>query len=101
MTKYLILFLFIPSFLFGQVKKEESQLKIRDEIQKTPKTELILVIENERIKLDSISAKKIDPIWIRKIEIVKKEEYKNIYGNWSSPLLIGLFYRWLNKHTIS
>jgi hypothetical protein len=74
LIKYIILFLFLPNLLIGQSKTSENALKIRDEIQPKSKPELILVIGNEKIQLDSISIKKIDSKWIKKIEIVKNRE---------------------------
>ena len=40
-----------------------------------------MIIDTINIRLDSISIKKIEPKWIKKIEVLKEQKDKDIYGN--------------------
>lgn len=52
----------------------------------TPKS--MLVVDTTSYPLDEITMAKIDPNWIEKIEILKNEDEKNIYGNRNGTILI-------------
>ena len=58
----------------------------------TQNSELIegyyLVIDEFTIRLDSVSNNSFSPKWIEKIEFVKDEKYKDIYGNTGGKIYI-------------
>jgi hypothetical protein len=75
----LILFFTITISSFGQVVSVDDSIGYRGYM-------LILGKENHRI--DTTMLDKIDPTWIKKIEVLKSEEEKNIYGNNNGIILI-------------
>jgi hypothetical protein len=98
MTKQLIiLFLFFSFVTFGQCDK----IVIRGEPSHTPFPEMFLVVDTINIKLDSISVKKIDPKWINKVEVIKEEKYKNIYGDKGGVIMLYAKRRYYKKIFIS
>lgn len=55
---------------------------------KSGKPTLILVFNNSQIDLDSITIKKIEPNWIRKIVVLKDKKYKTLHGDKNGTILI-------------
>jgi hypothetical protein len=49
--------------------------------------DIYIKIDTANIKLDTISIKLIDPKWIKKVVILKKEKYKKLFGD-SKPVLM-------------
>ncbi len=78
-TLILILFFSITISSFGQVVTVDDSIGYRGYM-------LILGKENHRI--DTTTLAKIDPAWIKKIEVLKSEEEKYIYGNNNALTLI-------------
>lgn len=64
------------------------QIVIKSETSYIAYPQVILKIDTIDIKLDSISAKKINPKWIKKIEIIRNEEFNFIYGNKDGVIFI-------------
>ena len=90
-----ILFILIPVNIYCQVDTINKNLtgKIIDitlteyELKGEPPT-VMLVFEDSQINLDSITIKKIDPNWIRKIKVLKEKHFKSIHGDMNGTILI-------------
>jgi hypothetical protein len=79
-TRLLILILFFPILIYGQKDSSDVRIAISGETGKSSRPKMILVIDTLEIRLDSISIKQIKPEWIKAIEVVKEEKYKNLFG---------------------
>lgn len=79
--RLLILIVFFPILIYGQKDSSDLRVVIHGEPTITSRPELIIVIDKLNIRLDSITVKRINPQWIKKIEVIKEQKYKTIYGN--------------------
>jgi hypothetical protein len=50
--------------------------------------DVMLVNKNSQINLDSITLRKIDPKWVRRIKVLKEKDYKSIHGDMNGTILI-------------
>jgi len=50
--------------------------------------DVMLVYNNSRINLDSITLRKIDPKWIRRFKVVKEKGSKSIHGDLNGTILL-------------
>ena len=76
---YSIFFLLLTTIIFGQGNNDDK--KSITNSQSIDKQIVILKINSNYIQLDSLSKNKINPKWLKRIEVVKSESYENIYGN--------------------
>jgi len=56
--------------------------------QKSGRPTVMLIFEDSQITLDSITIKKIDPNWIRKIKVLKEKHFKSIHADVNGTILI-------------
>jgi hypothetical protein len=63
------------------------QLKIRPSLI-GGRPDVMLVYQNSRINLDSITLKKIDPKWVRRLKILKKKDSQSIHGDVNGTILL-------------
>jgi hypothetical protein len=78
-----LLFAFIVTLAFGQnnlVKNNDSN--VENSLKR------LVVIDNDKYLIDSISFKSVNPKWIKKIEVLKEESEKYIFGNSTGSILI-------------
>ncbi|WP_289056033.1 hypothetical protein [Carboxylicivirga marina] len=75
----LILFITIPFFSFGQVDIKIDTVGYRG---------YMLVLEKKNHRVDTSMLEKLDPTWIKRVEILKSEDEKYIYGNNNGLTLI-------------
>jgi hypothetical protein len=75
----LILFFTITISSFGQVVSVNDSIGYRG---------YMLILGNENHRIDTTMLDKIDPTWIKKIEVLKSQEGKNIFGNNNGIILI-------------
>jgi hypothetical protein len=87
-ARLLILILFFPILLYGQKNSSDVRVAISGETDTLTRSKMILVIDTLEIRLDSISIKQIKPEWIKAIEVVKEEKYKNLYGDGNGDIYI-------------
>jgi len=87
-ARLLILILFFPILIYGQKDSSDVRIEISGETDKSSRPKMILVIDTLEIRLDSISIKQIKPEWIKAIEVVKEEKYKNLYGDGNGDIYI-------------
>jgi hypothetical protein len=87
-ARLLILILFFPILLYGQNNSSDVRVAISEETDISSRPKMILVIDTLEIRLDSISIKQIKPEWIKAIEVVKEEKYKNLYGDGNGDIYI-------------
>ena len=99
MKVYLIILsiLLFPCLLYGQKDTSEFKIVIRGEPSYTAYPTLFLVIGTTKIQLDSLSIKKIEPNWIKRMEVIKEERYQNIYGNKDGVVFIYIKKRFHNR----
>ncbi len=83
-VRILILFLFASCFAQAQT----DTLIIRGEPFYNAQPEMYLIIDTVKLQLDSISVKRLEPKWIKKIEVIKSQEYKLVYGNTDGVIFI-------------
>ena len=91
MRKILILYIFIGiSFLsFGQsITDVKIVMRGEPSYVRDAQPTLVLKIDTLQIKLDSISAEKLHPDWIERVEVVKDEDLKDINGNKDGVIFI-------------
>ena len=74
------MFIFILLCLYGQNDSLQHTLK--------PKVEYYLVYKTTAIQIDSFSIDVFNPKWIKKIEILKYENCRHIYGNMEGKIYI-------------
>ena len=87
-ARLLILILFFPILLFGQKNSFDVRVTISGETDTLTRPKMILVIDTLELRLDSISIKRIKPEWIKAIDVVKKEKYKNLHGDDNGDIYI-------------
>jgi len=87
-ARLLILILFFPILLYGQKNSSDVRIAKSCATDTSSRQKMILVIDTLEIRLDSISIKQIKPEWIKAIEVVKEEKYKNVYGNGNGDIYI-------------
>jgi len=87
-ARLLILILLFPILLFGEKSSSDAIDTIIGKTDTLTQSKIILVIDTLEIRLDSISMKQIKPEWIKAIEVVKEEKYKNLYGNGNGDIYI-------------
>lgn len=87
-ARLLILILFYPILICGQKDSSNVRIAITGETVTSSQPKMILVIDTLEIRLDSISIKQIKPEWIKKLEVVKEEKYKNLHGNNNGEIYI-------------
>ena len=100
-----ILLIVIPINIFSQVDTINKKLTgntvdrtlLTEYELKSGKPTLILVFENSQIILDSITIKKIDPTWIRKIKVIKDKKYKLLHGDINGTILIYIKRKYHNQ----
>lgn len=95
MRLILILFLLssLSNFVIAQINLDSiinhKESKLIDPKPYPPKVypDIYIQIDTSHIKLDTVSLKLIDPKWIKRVEIIKEEKYKELFGN-SKPVLM-------------
>ncbi|WP_066627876.1 energy transducer TonB [Labilibacter marinus] len=80
-VKISILLIIFTNSVYGQIYLEYNQETI-------DRPTHVLVIDGEEYPIDSTFMYKIDPNWIKKIEILKREEEKVIFGDKDGIVLI-------------
>ena len=63
------------------------QLKIRPSLI-GGRPDVMLVYENSRINLDSITLRKIDPKWVRRVKVSKEKDTQSIHGDVNGTILL-------------
>ena len=48
----------------------------------------MLVYKNSQIELDSITLRKIEPKWVRRIKVLKEKDFKSIHGDLNGTILL-------------
>jgi len=82
--KFLILFLLITITTFGQ---DNFRIEIKSgQVKDAPI--MILKMNSNYFQLDNFSRNQINPKWIKKIEVLKREKDKNLFGNSNGIVLI-------------
>jgi hypothetical protein len=81
----LIAFISISVSIFAQKKDFGITMRIGG---KSVYPELVLKIDSIEVRLDSITAKKINPVWIKQIAVIKDEKYKELYVKKDGIVLI-------------
>lgn len=84
----ILIFLSVSLLSFGQSDTTDFKIIIRGEPLYTEYPTLILKIDTVNVKLDSISIKKLNPNWVKRIEVVKSEKFQHIYGNTDGVVFI-------------
>jgi hypothetical protein len=86
MTGFLLFYL----FLLGQENTGIPGFAIRGDPGQllNPYPDVFVKIDTCKIKLDSLTIKLIDPNWIKKIEVIKSEKYKEVFGNKDGTIMI-------------
>jgi hypothetical protein len=82
------LFLLFSKIGFGQDTLTIPKTIFRGDTHYTAYPDIILVVDTLQIKLDSTSIKQIRPNWVRSMELIMNEKYKDIYGNTNGVLMI-------------
>src|SRR5665647_3855930 len=90
-----ILFILIPMNIYCQVDTINKNLTgktiditLTEYEQKSGRPTVMLIFEDSQINLDSITIKKIDPNWIRKIKVLKEKHFKSIHADVNGTILI-------------
>ena len=77
-TSLLVIILIFASF---PLLSQTDTVIIRGEPFYDPYPKVFLILDTANVELDSLSAKSINPKWIKKIEVMKGKEYEQLYGN--------------------
>lgn len=73
-----ILCIAIPLFSSAQ---SDTVADLKSNKWSTEKPDYFLVLNDQNIKLDSISLLRINEKWIKKVIFIKDEKFKNTFGN--------------------
>jgi hypothetical protein len=86
--QFLIALVSISIFSFGQIDSKNDTIVFRGEPIEKEEAKYILILGTENYKIDTTLLHKLEPKWIKKIEVLKSEKEKYIYGNGHGILLI-------------
>lgn len=78
--------LLLSHLAYGQEQLDTAVSTNGGELHHAPT--LILKVNSTNYPLDSLSIRKINPKWIKRVEILKENEDKYIFGNKSSVVFI-------------
>ena len=74
--------------VFGQNEPHGDTVIVRGEPIGKQYPAIILVVDSQKIELDSATSSNLDPKWIKKVEVLKDEKYIHTYGNTEGIIMI-------------
>lgn len=87
-TVFAYLFILFSVSISGQDTTKGSRVRTCVGSINTDQPEFIVIIDTLRIKFDSISVDKINPKWIKKMEVLKEVKDMDTFGNKTACILI-------------